>query len=620
MLNLKNQFIFAPVKLGYSQDGKINENHLKFYEKRAKYLGAVTPEPLYIHKNLRELPTQMGIDNEDKIEGLKKLTALIHSTNTKAIAHLNHPGRMANPKIPTNEYFSSTDKACESGGPKPKKMDLKDIENSIDLFISAAKRAEESNFDFVELQFGHGYLVAQFISPKVNERDDVFGGLFENRIKYALMVLDAVRESISIPIIVRLSADEMNENGIKLEEMIKFSKILEERGVAAIHSSLGSLCSTAPWYFQHMFVPKGKSWELSSKIKEEISLPIISVGRINTFEDIEKVKNEYKSDYVAVGRALIADPDFIGKYLGEVKSDYVTCMDCAQGCLGGVKSGKGLSCVVNPEVGMKAIEFNKSGKHRSYAVVGGGLAGLEAALTLHKRGNEVTIFEKDKLGGQFNYAFLSPHKESLEKIINYYIKQVEEKNIPVIKEEAVKDKLIKSNFDEIVIATGSEPSIPQIEGLNNFKWAEILLKENLPKNKSILIIGGGLIGVDIATALIKEKNKVSIVKRTTDFGEDMEMISKKLSLKMMKENNTKFYDHTHIYKIDNGKIFAKQNDKEIVIDNIDLIVLSTGMKSVNTLQKELEEKIPAHLIGDAKQIGDAQSAISDGYTFAMNIN
>ncbi len=620
MLNLKNQFIFAPVKLGYSQDGKINENHLKFYEKRAKYLGAVTPEPLYIHKNLRELPTQMGIDNEDKIEGLKKLTALIHSTNTKAIAHLNHPGRMANPKIPTNEYFSSTDKACESGGPKPKKMDLKDIENSIDLFISAAKRAEESNFDFVELQFGHGYLVAQFISPKVNERDDVFGGLFENRIKYALMVLDAVRESISIPIIVRLSADEMNENGIKLEEMIKFSKILEERGVAAIHSSLGSLCSTAPWYFQHMFVPKGKSWELSSKIKEEISLPIISVGRINTFEDIEKVKNEYKSDYVAVGRALIADPDFIGKYLGEVKSDYVTCMDCAQGCLGGVKSGKGLSCVVNPEVGMEAIEFNKSGKHRSYAVVGGGLAGLEAALTLHKRGNEVTIFEKDKLGGQFNYAFLSPHKESLEKIINYYIKQVEEKNIPVIKEEAVKDKLIKSNFDEIVIATGSEPSIPQIEGLNNFKWAEILLKENLPKNKSILIIGGGLIGVDIATALIKEKNKVSIVKRTTDFGEDMEMISKKLSLKMMKENNTKFYDHTHIYKIDNGKIFAKQNDKEIVIDNIDLIVLSTGMKSVNTLQKELEEKIPAHLIGDAKQIGDAQSAISDGYTFAMNIN
>ena len=320
MLQLKNNFIFAPIKTGYSdKSGIITEKLIKFYEKRSKYIGAITPEPVYIDKSLREIPTQIGIDNDDKIEGLQKLTNTIHQYNTKVIAHLNHPGRMANPKIPGNIFLSSTDKACETGGATPKQMNEDDIKHTVNLFSNAAKRAEKAGFDIIELQFGHGYLVAQFMSSKVNNRNDEYGGSFKNRIKFPLQILDAVRSVSNLPIIIRISGDEMIPDGIKLDEIIEFSKILKEKSVEAIHVSAGTVCNTPPWYFQHMFVPKGKTWEFAKKIKQEANIPTIYVGQINTKDDIKKLIDDFKADYIAIGRALIADPDFVGKYNKEIK-------------------------------------------------------------------------------------------------------------------------------------------------------------------------------------------------------------------------------------------------------------------------------------------------------------
>jgi len=213
----------APVKTGYSDgSGIVTEKHIQFYAKRSKYLGALTPEPLYMDSGLRELPTQMGIDNDDKIEGLKWLTDTIHKHNTKAIAHLNHPGRMANPKIPNNYFLSSSNQPCEAGGATPKKMDKADINNIVSMFVDAALRAQKARFDIIELQFGHGYLISQFISPKVNNRTDKYGGNFENRIRLAIEILEAVKSAVNLPIIVRLSGDEMIPDGIKIDEMVAF--------------------------------------------------------------------------------------------------------------------------------------------------------------------------------------------------------------------------------------------------------------------------------------------------------------------------------------------------------------------------------------------------------------
>ena len=619
MLQLKNNFIFAPVKTGYSdKTGVVTEKHLKFYEARSKFIGAITPEPMYIDKGLREIPTQIGIDNDDKFEGLKKLTDVIHQFDTKVIAHLNHPGRMANPKIPGNYFLSSTGKACEMGGASPKQMNKDDIKHAINLFSDAAKRAEKAGFDIIELQFGHGYLVAQFISPKVNDRTDEYGGSFENRIRFALEVLDAVKEATNLPIIIRISGDEMIPDGIKLEEMIKFSKILKEKSVEAIHVSAGTVCNTPPWYFQHMFVPKGKTWEFAKKIKDEANIPTIFVGQVNSKEDIKNLTDNFKADYIAIGRELVADPDFIGKYYKQITGNVRPCLACAEGCLGGVKAGQGLSCLVNPKVGREIDVFEKAKQSKNIAVVGGGLAGMEAALTLKKRGHHVTLFEKDKLGGQFILAPLTPNKRSMGSLIPYFVKEIEDNNIKVIYKEAKKQDLV-NKYDEVIIATGSIPKEIKIDGLDEFYWAEILLKENLPENKKILIIGGGLIGVDIATALIPLNNHVIIVKRTTDFGEDMEMIAKSLSLKMMKEKGTVFSDHTHINKVSGRTVYAKRNEEDIQFNDIDMIVVSTGMKSFNPLENELKDNIRVHVIGDAKKTGNAQDAIKDAYDTAKKL-
>ncbi len=617
MLELKNNFIMAPVKTGYSNGtGIVTDKHLKFYELRSEHLGAIIPEPLYLDKGLRELPTQLGIDSDDKIIGLKKLTDIIHQYNTKVVAHLNHPGRMANPKIQGNYFISSTDKACEGGGAKPKKMDKEDIGKAVRLFADAAKRAEKAGFDIIELQFGHGYLAAQFISPLVNNREDEYGGSFENRIRFALQILDAVKHASSLPIIVRLSGNEMVEGGITLNDMVRFAKVLKEHSVEAIHVSAGTVCSTPPWYFQHMFVPKGKTWEFAKTIKEKVGIDTIYVGQVNTTDDINTLLSEFNADYISVGRALVADPDFIGKFLGKVNGNIRPCLACSEGCLGGVKSGQGLQCLVNPKVGSEELVYDKATEQKKYAVVGGGLAGMEASLRLNERGHDVTLFEENKLGGQFNLAYLPPHKQSLKKLLDYYFNEVDEKNIKLKMKNATKEEL--SDFDGVIIATGAEPVVPPIEGLNNYYWAEVIEEKHLPTDKRVAVIGGGLIGTEVANKLLSKGNEVFLIEMLSEIARGMEMIERKLTLKGFKNSNIKIYVNSVVKKIENDKVIFENEGKTITLDDINLIVMATGMKSHNPYSDTHFGK-PTYVIGDASKPAKAQDAIRSAFETAMTL-
>ena len=620
MLDIRNPFIFAPIKTGFGDNsGLINDKHIAFYSRRANFLGAITPEPMFLDKGLREIPQQIGIDSEDKLPGLKKLVDTIHRNGAKAIAHLNHPGRMANPKIPGNYFISSTDKACENGGAIPKRMDKSDMDKVIELFVNSAKIAESAGFDIIELQFGHGYLLAQFLSPAVNDRDDEYGGSFENRVRFPLKVLDAVKNSVGLPIIARVSGDEMIPNGIKIEETIELAKKLKEHNVAAIHISAGTACNTPPWYFQHMFVPKGKTWEMAKKIKETVGISTIAVGRINSPENIERVQNDYLADYIAIGRALVADPDFIGKYLGEIDDNiFRPCLACSEGCLGGVKAGEGLQCVVNPLVGDDLYQIKRADVTKKFAIVGGGPAGLETAITLKKRGHEPVIFEKNEIGGQFNLASLPPHKETLAKLVEYYKKEIEKLEVPVIKREATADELLKGDYDAAILATGSRPAIPPIEGLEKYFWAEVLEDENLFEGKKVLVIGGGLIGIEIASKLLDKNNDVIIVEMLEDIARGMEMLERKMTLAKLQQKNAKIYTKTKVIKIDGGKATLEGEHSE-TIDGIDHIILATGMKSYNPLSSELEGKMTFYSVGDAKQVGKVKDAIRSGFELATRL-
>lgn len=609
----------SAVKTGYGDsEGNISEQHLAFWDKRSKHVAAVIFEPFFIDKKVRELPTQIGIDDDNKIEGHKKLVETVHRNGAKAVAHINHPGRMANPKLPGNVFLSASDIECPNGGPKPKALSVEEIKTIQQQYIDAAIRAEKAGYDFIELQFGLGYLIAQFISPNSNKRDDDYGGSFENRLRFGLEILRGIKSSVKIPIIVRLSGDEKYEGGLTINDTIQIAKILENEDIAALHITSGDVCMSPPWYYQHHFIPKGKTWELSKQIKENVSLPIITVGQVTDPEDIEHILSQNAADFIAIGRALIADPDFVGKYLKQVEGRIRPCSSCLTGCLGRIKIGKGLQCEINPLVGRESEEITPAQTKKNIAVVGGGLAGMQAALALKLRGHQVTLFEKEKLGGQFNLAPLPSQKQSLQKQIDYFVEEIKEKQIKVIQKEAIEEDLV-GKFDGVIIATGSKPFIPPIDGLKEYHWAEILYGFNLPKNKNVVIIGGGLIGVEVANTLVDYGNKVTIIEMLEDIARDMEMVTRKLNIIKLRKFNVQIYTNSKVTKIDGDKLYFIQtngSEKEIIIENIDVFVVATGMRPNKELVEKLEGKIPYYIVGDADKIGDAVSAIQSGYFIA----
>lgn len=619
MEQLKNPFILAPIKLGYAKgDGQVTEKHLEFYKRRNGHIGAMTPEPLYMDAGLRELPTQLGIDADNKIEGLKQLTRTIKQNGAAAIAHLNHPGRMANPKIPGNYFVSSTARACENGGAKPIALDRNMMDQVVKKFTDSAQRAVKSGFDIIELQFGHGYLLAQFLSPAVNDRNDGYNGSFEHRAKFPLEVLKTVRSAVDAPIIARISADEMIRDGLDLDEMKKFVILLQENGADAIHVSAGSACSTPPWFFQHMFVPKGKTWQLASEIATVTDLPVVYVGQINTREDIQTLKDQYLADYIALGRAMVADPDFARKVRGDIEGNIRPCLACSEGCLGNVKKGNGLGCVVNPLVNTELPEPEQAKTTQKIAVVGGGLAGMQAAITLKERDHDVVIYEKDRLGGQFNLASLPPKKESLQRIVDFLIAELGRLKIPVVYHEAKKEDLENKGFHHVIIATGARPVIPPIKGLKQYYWTEFLNEDQLPADETVLIIGGGLIALEVASKLVDAKNQVIIIEMLNEIGRGMEMLEKTQTLKKLHQNGVQIYTRHKAISIDRDQVFIEnENNTKTQVEGVDKIIVAAGMKSY--IPFEPNSGVQINFVGDAKTVGKAENAIHDAYNLGLSI-
>ncbi|OPL15255.1 MAG: hypothetical protein AVO39_02345 [delta proteobacterium MLS_D] len=615
---LKNRTVMAPIKTAYGVlTGEVTDRHLRFFERRNRYVGAIIPEPFYLHSSLRELPVQIGMHHDDMIPGLKKLSDVIHEHGALAVAHLNHPGRMANPRIPGNRLLSASARACPTAMKEPAEMSISDIKESQELFEKAALRAREAGYDCIELQFGHGYLVAQFLSEHVNERTDDYGGTWENRMRYGIEVLERVKKAVDIPVIVRFSADEMTPDGLGLEDMMKLAVVLENQGAEALHVSSGSICETPPWYFQHMAVPKGKTWEFAARIKENVGIPVITVGQINEKDDPEPVLRKGMADAVAIGRALIADPDFVGKILGKVSDPVRPCAACLEGCIGGVRSGKGLMCVINPEVGLDGKEILPAEAIKNVAVVGGGPAGMEAALVLDQRGHKVTLYEKNSLGGLLNLSYLTPRKGSLKKIRDYLVQQTEEK-ITIVRKEPDPQELIDA-FDAVVLATGSHPKPPVIPGLKQWHWAEILKEKNMPGNQKGIIVGGGFIGAEIAEILARHGNDVTIIKKTREIAPAMEPMSRNFLLKALKELDIPVITDADVVNVEGGAARIRTGSEERVMEGIDFVVYTKGMVPERSLKDLLEGKTDVYTIGDCSEIGKAIDAIHSGYECALSI-
>jgi 2,4-dienoyl-CoA reductase (NADPH2) len=391
--------------------------------------------------------------------------------------------------------------------------------------------------------------------------------------------------------------------------------------VAALHVVSGSICDSPPWYFQHMRLPLGKNLEWAGTIKKSTHIPVIVAGRLGSPEDIRSALNDGVVDAVALGRPLVADPDLPLKMKAHQEETIIQCGACLQGCLGGVRSGAGLNCIVNPEVGFEAERFRLPESPKSVVVVGGGPGGMQAALSASRLGHRVVLFEKSDLGGQFNLSWLPPGKSMMKRPLDSLIRQLRASNVDIRTFRAATAKeILDERPDQVIIATGATPIIPSIPGLRKPLTGEDVLTESTAVGKRVLIIGGGMVGLETAEFLVSKGHRITVVEMLEDVARDMLPITRKLTLKNLTEARVEILTSTEVTRFVGEEAFAISDGTEKSLGPFDSVVVASGTRSVNELAAFLHRPgLEVIVIGDAKaprQIGDA---VRDGFNAAVGL-
>ena len=624
-LEFPNRMLMAPVKTAFGNaKGEVTTRHQAYYRRRAEGgVGAIIVEPMYVDIMGKEHPKQIGINDDNLLGSLNRLSSCIHEGGSLAIAHINHAGRAANSKLAGAPPEAPSEVMCPKSGETPVAMSEDRIKKCVAAYADAARRARTSGFDAIEIQFGLGYLIAQFLSPRTNLREDDYGGSEKNRYRFATEVLEAVLSEVgsNLPIIARISAFEQVEGGLVLEDAVKLSQFLQAHGASAVHVVSGSICDSLPWYFQHIRLPLGKNLEWAGAIKKETDLPVIVAGRMGNPADIRRAVNDCIVDAVALGRPLVADPDLPAKMKANEDDLVMQCGACLQGCFARVKSGEGVACNVNPEAGHEEEIPAKATSRKTVVVVGGGPGGMQAALSSSRLGHKVILYDKGTLGGQFSLSHIPPGKQMMERPLQAFINQVKKSDIDVrLNQSPTAQDIVGQHPDVVVVATGAEPVSLSIPGLQRAVTGEDVLLEKTDMGTNVLIIGGGMIGLEVAEFLTLREYKITVVELLEDVARDMLPLTKKLTLNSLNKAGVKILKGTKITRFDGAKAYVQDGDGEKMIGEFDSVVVAVGTRSINELEPQLRQKgIELRIIGDAKKPRQLFEAVREGYEAARSI-
>lgn len=630
-LEVKNRIVMPPMATGFaSEDGEVTERLIRYYEERAKGgAGLIIVEFSAVEKRGRSAPLQLMISDDKFIPGLKSLAKAIKKHGAKACIQLQHGGIKTSARVTQIQPVgpSPFDAFPAGMGPAPRALSEKEIKGLVITFGEAARRASEAGFDAIELHCTHSYLIDQFMSARFNQRMDNYGRSIQNRARFACQILECMKEKVGedYPIICRMTGDDYVEGGITLEDAKKNARLLVKSGADCLHVSVGiseNMVSTPPMSF-----PKGCFVHLAHGIKKAVDVPIIAVGKIHDPFFAEQVLVQGKADLIAMGRALIADP-FLPQKLekGEI-AEIIPCIACNQGCISRVQDGFGLTCIINPTVG-KETEFRiKPAKNpRRVLIIGAGPAGLEAAIICKKKKHDVILAEKSgRLGGQLNYALRPPNKEDIKKLIDYFSLQIKKLRIKTYLNQYVNKEFVKEvKPDVIILATGSNPIVPEIPGIQreNVTSAIEVLEGKKIMGKKAIVIGGGQVGLETADLLAKAGKDVTILEMLADVGTDMASRSKMFLMKELAKANVNVLVNRKLREIhDKGVAIDHLNQLEEILG--DAVVIAMGAKPERTLLQELDEIIPElegfYIAGDSIEPRNALEAIHDGAKIARDI-
>lgn len=570
---------------------------------------------------------------------VRQEVSIIKQAGAKAEFELCHAGQFAS--VSKGDYAIGPCSYIREDGVEVRAMDEAMMEDIANKFAKSARDVKEYGFDSILLHFAHGWLPAQFLSPYFNHRTDEYGGSFENRIKFPTMIVEKVRQAVGKDFMLdmRISGDEHVEGGMPVEEVAQFIKSIEDK-IDMVHISCGieTDIETKQYMSATTYLPHKINVDLAKKVKDVVNIPVAVVGSIMTPEEAEEILEKGYADAVVIGRQLIADPWWVKKAYEGRSDDITPCIRCLN-CYNPyqyrtekeLKEHIGMNCVpccsVNPRYLHEDRVPNtvaKADVKKKVVIVGGGPAGMKAAITAFDRGHEVHLYEKDEvLGGQLVCADYDKTKQDLKRFKDYLVVQVNKRDINVHLNTKVTSEMINDmNPDSLILALGAYPNIINFNGLDNIKHMDAVyaFKHMNEIGNDIVIIGGGSIGCELGLDLAKQGKNVNVIEVGPILNRTLNDIMKtSLASQMAKYNNLRAYTNAVTENIESDKVVVSI-DGEKKTFKADTVILAVGMKSrldeANSFFGIVQD---TNIIGDCQRVGTIWTATEDGYYIAANL-
>lgn len=631
-LELKNRLVMPAMGTNLaSYSGEASDEIIRYYEERAKGgCGLIITEIARIDNETGVgLPNQLSVMELKHIPRLEALVKTIHKYNTKIFVQLQHPGR-ENHAIMLNgrQIVGPSPIMSTAIGEMPRELTTGEVEALVAKFVKGAIIAQKAGVDGVEIHGAHGYLVGQFLSPQSNHREDKYGGSFEKRMRFITEIILGIRAKCGprFPISVRIDGDEFVEGGISLKEAIQESMYLEKLGINVINISSGTYESVTT-IIEPISYPQGWKRHLAKAIKEAVNIPVIACDVIRKPDIAEKILNEDNLDFVALGRAQLADPEWGNKAKEGNEESIRPCISCLN-CIESILNCGKIKCAVNPKLGreLELKELNKSGQGRKVVIVGGGPAGMEAARTLALREFKPILFEeKECLGGNVYLATKPPLKDKLNWYLDYMKSELKKLNVEVrLNEKATIEKIDEINPYAVFISTGSKPIVPPIKGVEQsfvYTSTEVLESKVILENKNVVIAGSGMTGLEIAELLVSKGNKVTVIEMADKIAPTGYIPNVVDICMRLKKSGVKLLPCSKLVNIKEGKIeIENTKDNTLTSLDTDAVILSLGVKPNNEIVKEIEERYEiVEVLGDACKPGRVVDAVSIGFEKAYVI-
>ena len=629
-VELRNRLVMPPMDSKYgSETGGITQRHIEFLVERAKGgVGLIIVENMAVEwPRGQTTPPATRIDEKRFVAALNDLAEAVQAHGAKIAVQITHAGRQTNLEATLGEELVSCSDVPHIGsGTKPRPLTVQEILELTDKFAAAAERVKNAGCDAVEIHAAHGYLLSSFLSPLTNKRTDQYGGSLENRVRFLEEVVERTRERVGrdFPILVRLNGSDFLEGGLAIGESKLVAQRLERAGVDAIDVS-AAMYESAKWMFPSMMMPDACNVHLAEEIKKVVAIPVIAVGKISSPEVAERILRQEQADLVAMGRALLADPELPRKAAEGREGEIRPCIYCNQGCLGRIVKALRMRCSVNAAVGREGeYQLRPTSRPRKVLIVGGGPAGLEAARVARLRGHEVILCERnDALGGQLLWASAAPFKAEIRKFIHYLANEMTRLEVDVrLGEEVTARDVEQIAPDVVVIATGATPEIPEIPGLDrrDVLTANQVLAETHEIGERVIIAGGGQVGCETAEFLAQKGKKVTIVEMLDNVAHDAELTTKIFYDESFGQQRVRLLTGSRVCEIRDGGVQVITKDLEDRFIEADTVVFALGSRSERDLAEKLQGTVPElHLIGDCVTPRTILEAVAEGSRIGLSL-